>query len=136
MFEILLVAMRWLHIVSAALLVGGMWYARAAMFPALDALSPEDRLETAQRAATRFGRWAAAAIGALLLSGVFTIFIFPGRSPRYHMMLGIKVLLSLHVFAVAALVGSNRARRPARALTGAVVTGLVIVAIAAYLRRI
>lgn len=136
MSEILLAVMRWLHITSVAVLVGGMLYARLAMFPALDALDVDRRAEALRLAARRYGRMAVAAILALLLSGTYTIVAFPGRSPRYHMVLGIKLLLALHVFAVAVLVGSNRARRPGRALTGAAITGLVIIAISAWLRRI
>ena len=77
-----------------------------------------------------------AAIAALLISGTYTILSFPGHSPRYHMLLGIKILLALHIFAVAVLVGTNRSKRPGRAMTGAAITGLVIIAISAYLRRI
>jgi uncharacterized membrane protein len=136
MSEIVLVLTRWLHIASVAVLVGGMLYARVAMFPALKVLPSEERMEVFSRAARRYGRIAVAAILGLLLSGTYTILAFPGRSPRYHMVLGIKILLALHVFAVAVILASGRARRPARALTGAVITGLIIIAISAWLRRI
>lgn len=136
MSEIVLALMRWLHIASAAFLVGGMLYGGAVMFGAAAALPAESKLDLARRAARRFGPPAMAAIAALLISGTYTIMRFPGHSPRYHMLLGIKVLLALHIFAVAVLVGTNRTKRPGRAMTGAAVTGLIIFAISAYLRRI
>ncbi|HWQ56231.1 MAG TPA: hypothetical protein VN442_21265 [Bryobacteraceae bacterium] len=134
--EIVLALMRWLHIASAAFLVGGMLYGGVVMFGAAAALPTESRLDLARRAAQRFGPPAMAAIAALLISGTYTILSFPGHSPRYHMLLGIKILLALHIFAVAVLVGTNRTKRPGRAMTGAAITGLVIIAISAYLRRI
>jgi putative copper export protein len=136
MAEIVLLVMRWLHIASVAFLVGGMLYGGAVMFGAAAALPPEARLELAQRTARRFGVPAIVAVLALIVSGVYNILSFPGHSGRYHMLLGIKILLALHVFAVAVLVGSGRARRPGRAMIGAAITGFVIIGLSAYLRRI
>lgn len=125
--EILLVLMRWLHIAGVALLIGGLWYGWFALRPDQDAM---------RQAWRRYGAVAVTAIVALIASGIFTILAFPRSSPRYHMVLGIKLLLALHVFAVAFLLGAGRTRHPKRAITGAAITGLVIIAISAYLRRI
>ena len=54
----------------------------------------------------------------------------------YHMLLGIKLLLVLHVFAVAILIVQPQEPAPRAQMTGAVISGLVIIAISAYLRRI
>jgi hypothetical protein len=72
-----------------------------------------------------------AAIGGILVSGVY-IFLSKGPlPPDYQMWFGIKMLLALHVFAVTILYKGKR-----RLLTGAVITGGLIVAIAGYLRWI
>ena len=136
MYEFLLAFMRWLHISSVALLVGGMLYGGGFMFRAAAGLPEQCRADLARGAAKRFGIPAAIAIMALILSGTFQILSFPGRGPSYHMLLGVKLLLALHVFAVAVLVGTNRAKRPGRAMMGAAITGLVIIGISAWLRRI
>jgi hypothetical protein len=122
-----LVLVRWLHIGSAACLVGSLLYGGVGWWPGI---SPEQRAA----AAARFRPIACAGVAGILVSGVYTLLIAPGHSPHYHMLLGIKILLALHVFAVAILVAVNRGRRPARAMMGAAVSGLVVIAIAAYLR--
>ncbi len=60
----------------------------------------------------------------------------PGHSVLYHTLLGIKLLLALHVFAAALLVTRPRNPRRTRLMTGTVISGLIIVALSAYLRRI
>jgi hypothetical protein len=52
------------------------------------------------------------------------------------MLLGIKLLLAMHVFAVTVLITRPRNPRRARMMTGAAISGLAIIAIAAYLRHI
>lgn len=136
MLEALSVILRWLHITSAATLVGGFFYARMAAVPAGEVVSPESRERFAERAAAAFRPFSYAAIAGLLLSGLYTIFTTPGHTPRYHMLLGIKILLALHVFTAVQLIGKpGRAGRP-RLMRGAFVSGLAIILISAYLRRI
>ncbi|MFB3825735.1 MAG: hypothetical protein ACE15B_03165 [Bryobacteraceae bacterium] len=124
MAEVLLVTMRWLHIAPAAILVGGMLYGRLVAAPDSGA------------AARRFRPYGLAAVAALIFSGLYSIFSTPGHSARYHMLLGVKLLLAAHVFAIALLVTAGKGSRPARLMTGAGISGLLIIAIAAYLRRI
>jgi hypothetical protein len=71
------------------------------------------------------------AIGTILVSGSY-IFLSKGHvSSNYQMWFGIKILFALHVFAVTILY-----RGKARLLTGAVISGGLILAIAGYLRWI
>ncbi len=134
--EVLSVILRWLHIASAATLVGGFLYARMAAVPAGEAISPENRERFGERAAAAFRPFCYAAITGLLISGLYTLFTTPGHTPRYHALLGVKLLLALHIFATAVLVGQpGRSGRP-RMMTGAFVSGLAIILISAYLRRI
>jgi putative copper export protein len=130
------VLMQWLHISSMATLVGGLIYARLAMTPACKPLAPDGRDAVGERAAAAFRPLAYAAITGLLVSGIYKVFVSPGHSTRYHILLGVKLLLAAHVFVTAVLlVQPKRERRP-RLMAGAFLSGLIVILIAAYLRRI
>jgi putative copper export protein len=129
MAEFLHLFMRWLHIASAASLVGGVLYGAAVLWPRV----PEQGPQWAARAAALFRPIALGSVAGLIVSGVYTLVMVRGHTPVYHMMLGIKLLLALHVFAVALMLAANKARRPARAMAGAAISGFVIIAIAAWL---
>ena len=84
MDAILPIALRWLHLASVIVLLGGLFYAR---FAASD-LAPG------------FKPLAYGAIGGILVSGLY-IFLSKGHvSSDYQMWFGIKMLLALHIFAV------------------------------------
>ena len=136
MADVLSVVMRWLHLASVATLIGGLLYARLVMVGAASLMGTEVRENLADKAAERFRPLALAAVAALIVSGVYNIVSSPGHSPRYHILLGIKLLLALHVFAVGWLVVQPRNSRRARQMAGAVISGFIIIAISAYLRRI
>ena len=115
MDAILPLAMRWLHLASVIVLVGGIFYARVVIGDMAAGFKP----------------LAYVAIGGILVSGVYN-FMSKARFPGdYHMWFGIKMLLALHVFAVVILYRGKK-----RLLTGAVITGGLIVAISGYLRWI
>jgi cytochrome bd-type quinol oxidase subunit 2 len=134
--EVLGLLMRWFHISSMAVLVGGLIYARLAMTPASEALAPEGRDALGERAAAAFRPLAFAAMTGLIVSGLYNVISTPGHSTRYHAWLAVKLLLSAHVFATTLLiVQPNRQRRP-RLMMSACVSGLIVILIAAYLKRI
>jgi hypothetical protein len=108
--------MRWLHIASVIVLLGGVFYARVV----IGELAPS------------FKPVAYAVIGAILVSGLYNFLKKPAYPPHYHMWFGIKVLLALHVFAATAMYRQGKQR----ALTGIVISGALIVAISAVLRWI
>jgi uncharacterized membrane protein len=114
MDAVLPIAMRWLHIASVIVLIGGVFYARFA----------------AGDMDLRFKPLAYTAIGGILASGLYNFLSKPQHSPHYQMWFGIKILLVLHVFAVVIL---YRTGKP-RSLTGVVISGAAIVAISGYLR--
>lgn len=116
MNAVLPLAMRFLHIASVIVLLGGIFYARFAV----GELSP------------RFKPMVYTAIGGILVSGTYNFLSKPFYPPHYHLWFGIKVLLALHVFAAAVLYRKGKER----ALTGIVISGTLIVAISAYLRYI
>jgi uncharacterized membrane protein len=136
MAEAIYVFLRWLHISAAVTLVGGMIFSRWVLTRAAGALAPDARDVFLDRAAAIYQPLAFAAIGALLVSGIYNVLTIPGHSPLYHALLGVKLLLAMHVFAVAILLGRPHNPRRARMTAGAAISGLAIIAIAAYLRHI
>ncbi len=109
------VAMRWLHFASIAVLLGGVFYARVVVGDM----------------AANFKPVAYTAIGGILVSGLYNFLSKSTYPPHYHMWFGIKVLLALHVFSVIIVYRGKR-----RLLTGAVISGAVILALSTYLRWI
>jgi uncharacterized membrane protein len=136
MADVLYVIMRWLHITSMATLIGGMIFGRWVMMQAAEGLSPESRGSFLDRAAALYQPMVFASMAGLLISGCYNLLTNLGHTPRYHMLLGVKLLLVLHVFAVAFLIGRPKNPRRARMMAGAAISGLAIIAISAYLRHI
>ena len=136
MADVLFVLMRWLHLASMATLVGGMLYGRFVMTSSESALAADSREALGNRAAGAYRPLVLAAISGLILSGAYNLATNPGHSVRYYVLLSIKLLLALHVFSMAFLITQPKNPRRARMMTGTVISGLIIIAISAYLRRI
>ena len=115
MDALLHVGMRWLHLVSIVVLLGGFFYARFA----------------AGNLAEGFKPMAYAAIGGILISGTYNFLSKQSFPPHYHMWFGIKMLLVLHIFAATILY-----RGKPRSLTGVVISGAIVIAISGWLRWI
>ena len=109
------IAMRWLHIASAVVLLGSVFYARVAMGEMAQSFKP----------------WVYAAIGGILASGIYNFLSKIPVSTNYTVWFSIKMLLALHVFAAAILYRGKK-----RSLTGMVIAGALILAISGYLRWI
>jgi len=127
---------RWLHLTSVVTLIGGILYARFVMHPAAGGLAADALTGLENRAASRFRRFVFTAITLLVLSGAYNFIYKNPRSPLYHALFGIKILLVLHVFAVAILAtGANNPRR-AKQMFGAAISGVIIILISNYLKGI
>lgn len=113
MDAVLSVSMRWLHIASIVVLLGGVFYARFAVGDLQQGFKP----------------LAYGAIGGILISGTYNFLSKQAFPPHYHMWFGIKILLVLHIFAATILY-----RGKTRALTGIVISGAIVIAISAWLR--
>jgi hypothetical protein len=135
MLDILPLLMRWLHIASMTTLLGGIICGRLVIAPAVDGLPAETRDKFWARAAGAFRPLVIASIIGLLLSGTYNLLSAPGHSPLYHALFGIKILLALHVFAVAILIVKPLNPRRVRMMTGTMISGLIILFISAWLRR-
>lgn len=126
MNEILGILLRWVHVTSAIALAGGVLYARCIQKGMTD------------EAGARFRRLAIYAIAGLLISGTYNLLNKASTPSPYHAVFGVKVLLALHVFAVAMLLGkpgAGEAKRQ-RWMTGIAISGLAIVLLSAYLRTL
>jgi putative copper export protein len=122
--------LRWLHITSMMTLLGGMVFWRLVLAGADDARNP-----ATERLAAAFRPLVYAAVAGLVISGFINYLTTPGHSKFYHMLLGIKLLLALHVFAAAILMVQPNNPRRTRIATGVMISGLVILLISAWLRR-
>ena len=134
--------MQWLHLAGAVTAIGGLIYARLVVAPCLAGLAPEARSKLAGELVARARPISFAVIGVLLVTGLFNLLThLTGHSRAYHIALGIKLLLALHVFSVFFLLAvppgvnpGRDARRP-RLMLGAAISGLIILCLSAYMRR-
>ena len=135
MFETLGICMRWLHIASVATLIGGMLYGWLVLVPATAVLAIDARKALYEKTAALFRPLVFGAIAALLVSGGYTLMTNPGHNIRYYILLGIKLLLVAHVFAVGIVLVTKNPEHRGRLLAGSAISGLIIILISAYLRR-
>src|SRR5215470_2424824 len=118
MGDILAVIMRWLHISSVATLIGGAIFARFVTAHAINMANAESRDTMWEDVAVHFKPVVFTAVAALTVSGIYNILAHPGHSVLYHVLLGVKLLLVLHVFAVMLLAVQPNNRRRVRMMTG------------------
>jgi len=116
--------MRWLHLTSVVIIVGGAVHASFFSTPG------KPQPGAAQRVLF--------ALIALLGTGIFQLMNRMPVPSIYHMVFGIKFLLFLHVGAVTLMVnrpGVDEAKR-SRMLTGVAISGLTVILLSAFLRSI
>ena len=130
------VLLRWVHIASVVTLIGGFIYARFALAPALASLPPSERAAAGGVAVSSFRPLMFFVLIAAIGSGIYNYSNKASYPPGYQMWFGIKMLLVLHIAAAAILYSvrpSNEAKR-SRAALGIVISGVIVIAISAYLR--
>jgi uncharacterized membrane protein len=130
------VFLRWVHILSAVTILGGFVYARFVVAPALASYPPGEAAALSNRTVNQFRPILYTAIIAILVSGLYNYLTKPSYPPHYHMVIGIKFLLVLHIFATSVLYtipNANEGNR-LRRLTGLVISGAIVLLISADLR--
>ncbi|MBK5292488.1 MAG: hypothetical protein JJE04_12535 [Acidobacteriia bacterium] len=134
--DFLTIVRRWIHLSSAFTLLGGVIYARFVLSPALQQLPEETRRLAGERLAAAFRPWIMTAVFGLLASGLLVLLQKQNPPKGYYIVFAIKMLLALHVFAVAFLLGKPGVQEAKRRrwMTGIVVSGLLIVALSGGLR--
>jgi len=135
---VLAVSMRWTHITSVVTLIGGFIFARYALAPALATVAQPERGSLGKKVVENYRALLYTVLVTLIGSGLYNYLSKPSYPPHYHMLIGIKFLFALHIFAVAVLYANPEAEEAKRNrwLTGMILSGLIIIAISAYLRWI
>jgi len=114
-----LLLLRWAHILGAAIAVGGLFFARFALVPALAEVDETTRDGIHDRVRRGWLPWVIGAITLLFASGLANFLLFNARvkaegwadgrwlsHTNYHLLFGVKFLLAMLVFYFASgLVG-------------------------------
>jgi uncharacterized membrane protein len=108
----LLLLLRYAHILGAITLMGGTIFMRFALRPVVVSLPPETKLAIHEQVRSRWSKFVMLASALLLISGL-TNLALAGRytfepilgmeKGGYHMLVGVKFLLALPIFFIAAL---------------------------------
>jgi hypothetical protein len=103
---------RWLHILPAVILLGGVFFMRLALTPAVASYGEEDRRRLNDAVRGRWAKWVMISAGLLLLSGIVnTVLIIRGDSAPppglYHGLLTLKILLALAIIYIASLLAGR-----------------------------
>jgi uncharacterized membrane protein len=141
------IIVRWLHIVSAALAVGVPLFMRFVLLPSLSTLDDATRGTFREAVHKRWRPFVHIMIVVFLATGFYNFLVLrrwaafsPEDKRLYHMLFGIKVLIALVMFFLAsALAGRSgklqKIRENARFwVTVLVVCGLAVVAISGVMR--
>jgi uncharacterized membrane protein len=110
---------RVLHILSAIILVGGLFYIRTILAPSASSPATSSK----RIGDTCFGdrravwaKWVGISTAFLLLTGIYNFIIIIGESkadggiklpPTYHMLFGVKFLLAMMVMFIAAILAGK-----------------------------
>ena len=143
--EHLNLALRWLHILSAITLVGGVLYTRFAVLPMLSSLDEGQRDTVGAAMRRNWAKFLMISAALLLATGITNMVLIPKTidpelKSNYSMWLGIKFLLAMIVFfIVSALNGRSNMAVKFREKSGlwlniAVFLSVAIVLLAGYLR--
>ncbi len=118
--DILGVAIRWLHVTSFTVLIGGLFY--ATFF--------------ARSVAASFRPVLWLALATVTGSGLYNLLTKESLPDGYHMVFGIKMLFVLHILVVGILASTNAVddTKRVRLLKGVALSGLFAILISAYLR--
>ena len=103
---------RWIHIFAAIVLVGGTFFLRFSLVPALAPQSGELQQTVLGAWRPRWARWVMLSSGVLLLSGLVNavriIIRYDFPTSPYHALVAVKLLIALVIFWLsAALAGRS-----------------------------
>ncbi len=90
---------KFIHLLSVLIWVGGMFFAYVVLRPAIvEILEPMQRLRLWDSVFSRFFNWVWAAIGALLASGTYLIYMYGGMA---HVGTHVHIMLALGLVMIA-----------------------------------
>src|SRR5947209_4952592 len=107
----LLLLLRYMHILGAIALMGGTIFMRFALRPVVVGLPPETRTAVHEQVRGRWSKFVMLASALLLVSGITNLALagrydfqpILGMDKGYHIVVGVKFLLALPIFFIAAL---------------------------------
>ena len=94
-----MVVFKLIHLLAVLVWVGGMFFAYVALRPAaVEVLDPPQRLRLWDAVFRRFFHWVWGAVGALLVSGLYMIYLYGGMAQVAHyvyimLVLGLAMML-------------------------------------------
>jgi uncharacterized membrane protein len=111
----LLLILRYMHILGAITLMGGTIFMRFALRPVVVAMPPETKAATHEQVRSRWSKFVMLATLLLLISGIANLALagrnefepLLGMPKGYHMVVGIKLLLALPIFFIAAILSGR-----------------------------
>jgi len=114
LFPVLLI-LRYMHILGAIALMGGTIFMRFALRPVVVGLAPETKAAVHEQVRGRWSKFVMLASALLLISGIANLALagrfdfepVAGMAKGYHMVVGIKFLLALPIFFIAALLSGR-----------------------------
>ena len=119
--DIVVLVLRWLHIVAAIVAIGGAFFTRFALMPAAkDSLTDDAHAKLREALRVRWFKIVNACIAALLVTGGIN-FVLLALPPKiepmpYHAIFGFKFMAALGVFFIASvLVGTGQGLASMRA---------------------
>ena len=121
---------------SAVTILGGFIYARYVIAPALASAPAGEGTSFSNRAISQLRPILYTAIVTILVSGLYNYLSKSSYPPHYHMVIGVKFLFVLHIFATSVLYtipNANEGNR-LRRLNWLVISGVVVLLISADLR--
>jgi uncharacterized membrane protein len=128
MESILPIVSRWIHVISACVVIGGLFFMRIVLPIGLQSLEPENQKALFLKLRSIFKRIVHTAILLFLISGTYNAYLI---WPQYsaikglgHALFGMHVLLALIVFGIA-LVGLA-GKEPPKAHKGMMAANLVL----------
>lgn len=112
----LLLLLRYMHIFGAITLMGATIFLRFALLPAVSKLDPKVKSDLHEDVRTRWSKFVMAATALLLISGITNLALasrynYPDlpKDSIYHMIVGVKFLLALPIFFIAAILAGRTA---------------------------
>jgi uncharacterized membrane protein len=111
----LLLLLRYMHILGAIALMGGAIFMRFALRPVVVQMQPEPKAVVHEQVRRRWARFVMGATLLILVSGLTNLALAArydyepvlGMPKGYHMVVGIKFLLSLPIFFIAAILAGR-----------------------------
>lgn len=105
---------RWVHVGTAIVLVGGLFFMRFVLGPAAAQLSENEHAKLRELIMTTWKRFVHGGIALFIVTGFYNYLVVLGPQHKgdklYHALLGTKILLAFAVFLLSsALVGRSKA---------------------------